>query len=420
MGTGKPVTAEFYRVLPLVDPDDLAVGGWDINGADLATAMKRARVLDVDIQRQLATQMKEIKPFPSIYYPEFIAANQSERADNVLLPGGTRAQHLEALRTDIRNFKAQHGLDKVIGLWTANTERFCCIDPEVHNTADGIMAGVENNSSEVSPSTLFGVAFVLEGCSYINGSPQNALVPGLVDLARRHGVFVGGDDFKSGQTKMKSTLMDFLTGAGLKVESIASYNHLGNNDGKNLSAPSQFRSKEISKSDVVDDMVAANGGMYGEGMEKPDHCVVIKYLPHVGDSKRAMDEYTSRICMNGENIISMWNKCEDSLLAVPLILDLVVLTEFAERLKIKVSDGQWQSLDTVHSLLSYLLKAPRVPDGAPVINALFAQRESIVNLARLCRGLPMLTHVGLHNRLPALMQQRCNDDEKPSFVAARA
>ena len=126
--------------------------------------------------------------------------------------------------------------------------------------------------------------FVLQ-CTYINGSPQNTFVPGVLDLAKQRGVFVGGDDFKSGQTKIKSVLVDFLISAGLKPASIVSYNHLGNNDGKNLSFPLTFRSKEISKSNVVDDMVESNPILYQSG-EKPDHCIVIKYIPYVGDSKR--------------------------------------------------------------------------------------------------------------------------------------
>lgn len=120
-------------------------------------------------------------------------------------------------------------------------------------------------------------------------------------MAEHHGAFIAGDDFKSGQTKLKSVLVDFLVGAGIKPVSIVSYNHLGNNDGKNLSAPSQFRSKEISKSNVVDDMVESNDILYEHG-EHPDHCVVIKYVPYVGDSKRAMDEYTSEIMMGNVNI----------------------------------------------------------------------------------------------------------------------
>ncbi|KAH0861202.1 hypothetical protein HID58_089463 [Brassica napus] len=123
-------------------------------------------------------------------------------------------------------------------------------------------------------------------------------------------------------------------GSTLRPTSIVSYNHLGNNDGMNLSAPQTFRSKEISQSNVVDDMVASNGILFESG-EHPDHVVVIKYVPYVGDSKRAMDEYTSEIFMGGKNTIVMHNTCEDSVLAAPIILDLVLLAELTTRIQFK-------------------------------------------------------------------------------------
>lgn len=141
------------------------------------------------------------------------------------------------------------------------------------------------------------MASILEGCAYINGAPQNTFVPGAIELAEQHKTFIGGDDFKSGQTKVKSVLAEFLVNAGIKPLSISSYNHLGNNDGKNLSSQRQFRSKEISKSSVVDDMVAANSVLFKSAAqlteetgevhktgEHPDHIVVIKHVPAVGDS----------------------------------------------------------------------------------------------------------------------------------------
>jgi myo-inositol-1-phosphate synthase len=235
---------------------------------------------------------------------------------------------------------------------------------------------------------LYAVASILEKCSYINGSPQNTFVPGLVDLAVREGVCIGGDDFKSGQTKMKSVLVDFLISAGLKPRSIVSYNHLGNNDGKNLSAPQQFRSKEISKSNVVDDMVSSNGLLY-KPTEHPDHTVVIKYVPFVGDSKRALDEYTSEIFMGGHNTIAMHNTCEDSLLASPIIYDLAILSELMQRITYKAEGmTEFEHFHPVLSILSYLLKAPLVPADTPVVNALFKQRACIDNILRACVGLP--------------------------------
>jgi myo-inositol-1-phosphate synthase len=409
---GRGVHIPFHNILPMVSPNDLVLGGWDISAMNLADAMERAQVLDYDLQRQLRPHMEGMVPLPSIYYPDFIAANQSDRADNVL--PGTKAEHLETVRQNIRDFKAANDLDKVIVLWTANTERFAAIEEGLNDTAENVLASIERGEDEISPSTVFAVASILEGCTYINGSPQNTFVPGVVELAERENVFIGGDDFKSGQTKMKSVLVDFLVSAGIKPTSIVSYNHLGNNDGKNLSAPQQFRSKEISKSNVVDDMVASNRILYAQD-EHPDHCVVIKYVPYVRDSKRALDEYTSEIFMGGLNTISMHNTCEDSLLASPIIYDLVILAELCERITIKRLGGmeeeeskesQPERFDAVLSVLSYLLKAPMVPTGTPVINALFAQRQSIVNIFRACLGLPAENHMLLEHKLPSLIKGR--------------
>jgi len=401
---GESVYIPFKNLLPMVNPDDLVIGGWDISKTNLADAMKRAQVLDYDLQRQLVSHMEKIVPLPSIYYPDFIAANQSDRADNVLT--GTKQENLEAVRKQIRDFKTSNGVDKVIVLWSANTERYADIVEGVNDTSANLLASIKKGEEEISPSTVFAVASIMEGCSYINGSPQNTFVPGVLDLAEEKKVFVGGDDFKSGQTKMKSVLVDFLVSAGMKPSSIVSYNHLGNNDGKNLSAPQQFRSKEISKSNVVDDMVASNRIVYKEG-EHPDHVVVIKYVPHVGDSKRAMDEFTSKIFMNGTNTIALHNTCEDSLLATPLILDLVIVCELAERISIKKEGtSEFERLHSVLSILSYMLKAPLVPRGTPVINALFAQRECMINIFRACVGLPSENYMALENKLASIISQR--------------
>merc|ERR1719502_1706948 len=381
------VHVPFSSLLPMVNPNDIVIGGWDISKANLADAMKRAKVLDVQLQQQLRPHMEGLVPMKSIYYPDFIAANQESRADNVL-PGEDKMKHLEQIRTDIREFKAKNGLDKVIVLWTANTERFASVQSGVNDTADNLLAAIKANEPEIAPSTIFAVASILEGSIYINGSPQNTFVPGVIELAEQKDVMIGGDDFKSGQTKMKSVMVDFLVSAGIKPTSIVSYNHLGNNDGKNLSAPQTFRSKEISKSNVVDDMVGSNRILYGPH-EHPDHVVVIKYVPYVADSKRAMDEYTSEIFMGGHNTIVMHNTCEDSLLATPLILDLAILADMTARIQYKTPEmTEWASFHPIMSILSYLIKAPLVPPGAPVVNALFKQRGCIENLFRACVGLP--------------------------------
>lgn len=400
---GNSVYTPMKNMLPMVDPSQIVWGGWDINGMNLGDAMKRSKVLDYNLQQQLYPHMKDIHPLPSVYFADFIAANQGERADNVL--SGSKQVQMEHLRNDIRTFKQKNELDKVLLLWTANTERFASVEEGINDTAENLLESIKRGESEVSASTVFAVASILEGCTFINGSPQNTFVPGVMELARQHRVFIGGDDFKSGQTKMKSVLVDFLVSAGIKPVSIVSYNHLGNNDGKNLSAPSQFRSKEISKSNVVDDMVASNQILFEED-EHPDHVVVIKYVPYVADSKRAMDEYTSEIFLGGTNQIVMHNTCEDSLLATPLIYDLVILAELCERITVKREGSDtWEGFHPVLSLLSYMLKAPLVPNGAPVVNALFTQREAIINVMRACLGLSPNNHMTLEHRFQSTLEE---------------
>ncbi|KAI5797443.1 myo-inositol-1-phosphate synthase [Peziza echinospora] len=401
---GKDVYIPFHNILPMVNPNDLVLGGWDISKMSLADAMDRAAVLEPDLKRQVREEMSKMHPLPSVYYPDFIAANQGDRADNIL--GGTKAEHVAKIQSDIRNFKESNKLDKVIVLWTANTERFADLIDGVNDTADNLLKAVEAGHEEVSPSSIFAIACINENVPFINGSPQNTFVPGVIELAERTGAFIAGDDFKSGQTKMKSALVDFLINAGIKLTSIASYNHLGNNDGLNLNSYKQFRSKEISKSNVVDDMVAANTVLYKEG-EHPDHTVVIKYMPAVGDSKRALDEYYGEIFMGGHQTISMSNVCEDSLLASPLILDLTIAAEMMTRISWKshsstgVATKDYKGFHSVLSILSYMLKAPCTPPGAPVVNALAKQRNAMSNIFRACVGLEPENDMTLEHKLYA-------------------
>lgn len=242
----KDIYLPMKDMIPMVCPNDIIVDGWDISSFNLGDAMKRAKVLDVNLQDQLYKKMSQIKPRPSIYDPDFIAANQSDRADNLIT--GTKYEQFLQIREDIKDFKKTSKVDKVVVLWTANTERFSEIKVGLNTTMAEIEQSLKENKSEISPSTIFAMACIMEGCIYINGSPQNTFVPGVLEMAEHHHAYIAGDDFKSGQTKLKSVLVDFLVGAGIKPVSIVSYNHLGNNDGKNLQAPETFRSKEVSYS----------------------------------------------------------------------------------------------------------------------------------------------------------------------------
>lgn len=280
------------------------------------------------------------------------------------------------MRKDIQDMKSR--VDKVLILWTANTEMFLL--PEI-NSIDDLELRIKDNSP-LPASVLYCMAAIQESVIYLNGSPQNTFHPAIVDYAAKHGAFIAGSDFKSGQTRFKTIMSDFLIGSGIRISSVVSYNHLGNNDGKNLSEDKCFQSKKISKAGVLDDAMAANKVLYPEGNKNIDHEVVIKYVPFVGDSKRAMDEYTSEIFMHGRNTIASYNVCEDSLLAVPLMYDMIVLGELFSRMTI---DGK--SMGPVLSYLSFFFKAPITNHDEYVINSFSRQRETLTNFLKVAAGI---------------------------------
>ncbi|CAA6659473.1 unnamed protein product [Spirodela intermedia] len=375
---GEEIYAPFKSLLPMVNPDEVVFGGWDISDMNLADAMGRAKVLDIDLQKQLRPYMESMVPLPGIYNPDFIAANQGSRANNVIK--GPKKHQVQRIIDDIR---CPLHLSFRVVLWTANTERYSDVVVGLNDTMENLLAAVERDEAEISPSTLFALACIMEGVPLSTAVPRTPSFPvsRLIEMAIKRNSLIGGDDFKSGQTKMKSVLVDFLVGAGIKLQPSRQQRWM------NLSAPQTFRSKEISKSNVVDDMVSSNGILYEPG-EHPDHVIVIKYVPYVGDSKRAMDEYTSEIFMGGKSTIILHNTCEDSLLAAPIILDLVLLAELSTRIQLKAEgESKFHSFHPVASILSYLSKAPLVPPGTPVVNALSKQRAMLENILRACVGL---------------------------------
>ena len=379
---------DFYPI------DSLVVGGWDICGDDLYTAARKAKVIDYDLLKQLEADLSQIRPLPSIYAPDFVATNQGQRANNVIPQGGLLSQ-LKQLKSDIETFREENGVDKVIVLWTASTERF---NKGLWKTAEDLLTAIAEDDPEVPPSVMFAVAAAQSGSIFLNGSPQNTICPAVIDVARTCNTFVGGEDFKTGQTKLKSVLVDWLARSGIRPLSIVSYNHLGNNDGKNLDETPQFRSKEITKKNVIDDVVDENPQLLPDG--KPDHAVVIKYIPAVGDSKRAMDEYCSQLFLDGRHNLAIYNTCEDSLLAAPLILDIILFADFFSRVKIRTGEeSPWKPFNTVLSLLSLFFKAPAVNDREPLVNAFFKQVHGLENFFRILLQLPTLDYISLDQRL---------------------
>lgn len=393
--TGKPHSRLFKDIGDMYNPEDIVIGGWDICIDNMYEATAKSQVIDYDLLQKLKKYIEPITPLPSIYNPNFIASNQASRATNVLPTENTLRTNIDHIASDIKTFKSHNGVEDVIVLWCASTERFTT---GKWSTRTELMEALDNNDPEISPSIQFALAAAQTGCIFLNGSPQNTVGPAVIDNAKYNGTFVGGEDFKTGQTKIKSVLTDWLVSSGLKPLSIVSYNHLGNNDGKNLDESPQFKSKEITKKNVIDDVVDENPIMFPEG-EKPDHAVVIKYIPAVGDSKRAMDEYYSEIFLGGRHTLAMHNICEDSLLAVPIILDIILFADFFSRITITRGSGEPKPFGTVLSMLSLFFKAPVTNESEPLVNAFFRQRASIENFFRIIIGLPPADHMILDRRI---------------------
>lgn len=403
---GRDIFVPMKSVVPMVEPNDIVLGGWDISGCNLADAMDKAKVLEPDLRSKLRPFMEDMVPLRAAFDQQFIAKNQQPRATNILSTSD-KGEQLEQLRKDIRNFKSANELEFVVIIWTGNSERYASEMTGVNDTASNLMTAIKESHQEVSPSTLYCVASILEGCPYVNGSPQNTFVPGVVELARERSVLICGDDFKSGQTKMKSVLVDYLIGCGFKIKTMVTYNHLGNNDMYQLTDEVMWKPKSASKSRVIEDIVDSNGVLYKGNEDSIDHIVVVKYVPFLGDSKRDVSEYTSEAFMDGHYTTIMHNECLDSALCAPLILDLAILVELFSRVQYVVEEGdaglrkdKYSGMETALSVLGFYMKIPRVPPGEPIVNALGRQKACIENLLRALVGLPPESNLLLERKCP--------------------
>jgi myo-inositol-1-phosphate synthase len=370
----KDVYKVIKDMIPLVDPNHLEITGWDISDLNLYESCYRAQVLEPTLIDQLKDDLEKLVPMKAVFNPNYIASNQSDRVTNIFT--GTNKECIEKLRKDISEFKKT--VDKVIILWTANTEK----NFEDIPTADKLNRYVEENVP-LPGSVLYAYASAMEGVTFLNGSPQNTVSEGMIELFKERKTFIGGSDFKTGQTKFKSIMADFFMGTGLRLASCMSYNHLGNNDGKNLNEPETFRSKELSKRGVLQDSVDSNPVLYPPENNHIDHTIVIKYCPFVGDSKRALDEYTSEIFMNGLFTLVSHATCEDSLLATPIMIDLVILAEFFTRIKINN-----KTIGPVLSYLSLFFKAPITNHPEYVFNSFARQKTTLINFLKACADIP--------------------------------
>jgi myo-inositol-1-phosphate synthase len=393
---GKPYSKLLRNIIKMKKIDDLIISGWDIVNSNLYQACKNNKILDINLLEKLKNDLENIQPLSGIFYENFIASNQKPKVNNIKTNNNKWKDVLQIIN-DINSFKDKNNLSNVIVLWSGSTERMN--DCDQFKTCEELLEKIKNDEDNiVPPSIIYAVASIMTHAIFVNTSPQNTIVPSLHDLALKYNTFIVGNDLKSGQTKLKSVLADYLASSGIKPLSIISYNHLGNNDGLNLKEPTQFRSKEITKRGVIDDIIDENKELFKN--EKPDHEIVIKYVPAVGDSKRAIDEYYSELFLKGKNILSIYNLCEDSLLAVPILLDIIMFSELFSRIKFELENKEIVRFSTNLSLLSFFFKSPETGENNEYIyNAFFKQRYALDNFIKICAGIPINDFVHLNFRI---------------------
>ncbi len=335
----------------LADASMAAVGGWDIRPDRLGDALLDAQILDYDLVQQVQDEMNaKYSVFKGYYDPRFIGSSQHETATHVLSPDEVpnASEALKCIRADIRYFKWKNG---VVGhttvIWSASVEPNCEAVYHLH-TAHDLLAAIELSEAErgspLPPSLIYATAAILEGCSFVNGGSQNTLCGGLAELARQQlGVYCLGTDFKAGQTKFKTAAVEYLRTMGLEPKVIASSNHLGNNDMRNLAT-----GKKMS-----DAKLRVKHSIFAPWEEDIDHKVSIMYTPIINDEKRDFVEYTSLGFMAQQHTMVTYTRASDSVLCVPLMVDAAVWCDYFSR-------KSW-GYENVAKALAYLFK---VPEGA--------------------------------------------------------
>jgi myo-inositol-1-phosphate synthase len=365
--------------IPLADLDDLVFGAWDPIADDALTAACKAGVLEQRHVEPLSDFLREIKPMPAVFDNRYVTRLHG---DNVKR-GKTKRDLAEQLRQDIRDFKSKHRLDRLVAVWCASTETYIKSGPQ-HATIEQFEKAMERNDDAIAPSMLYAWACIMEGVPYCNGAPNLAVdTPALMQLAVDRGVPISGKDFKTGQTWMKTVIAPGLKARMLGLAGWYSTNILGNRDGEVLDDPASFKTKEESKLSVLHTVLQPE--MYPDLYKDFSHVVRINYYPPRGDNKEGWDNIDIFGWMGYPMQIKVNFLCRDSILAAPIVLDLALFSDFAQRAGLK----------GIQEWLSFYYKSPMAAPGLQPEHDLFIQQTKLKNTLRHLMGEEQITHLGL-------------------------
>ena len=351
-------------MLPLARLGDLEFGAWDPFADDAYHAALRAGVLDRGLLEQLRPALEAIRPMPALFDTAWV-----RRIDGPNVKKGSLRARAEALRADIRRFMEERHCGRGVMIWTASTEVYLERGP-AHASLAAFEAALDHDDPSIAPSMVYAWAALKSGIPFVNGAPNlSADIPALEELARRQGVLTAGKDFKTGQTLMKTTIAPMLRARLLGLDGWFSTNILGNRDGQVLDDAASFRTKEVSKLSVLDEILDARRqpDLYGE----LEHKVTIHYYPPRGDNKEGWDAIDLVGWLGYPMQIKVNFMCRDSILAAPLVLDLALLADLAARAG-EAGAQEW---------LSFFFKSPVTVPGHAQVHDLFVQ-EAVLH-ARL-------------------------------------
>ena len=360
-------------IVPLVDLNDIVFGGWDIFPDNTYDAALYAEVLKEKDLNLVKDELQAIKPMPAAFDHNFAKRLNGTHIKNA----ATRWDMVKQLREDIRNFKAANNCDRIVVLWAASTEIYIPMSEEHKSLASLEKAMKDNNTEVISPSMCYAYAALSEGCPFIMGAPNTTVdIPAMWELAEKTKMPIAGKDFKTGQTLVKSGFAPIIGTRCLGLDGWFSTNILGNRDGLVLDEPANFHTKEVSKLSTLESILVPE--------DQPDlytdyyHKVRINYYPPRNDNKEGWDNIDIFGWMGYPMQIKINFLCRDSILAAPLCLDLVLLSDLAARA------GRFG----IQRFLSFFLKSPMhdYTENEIPVNHLFQQYAILKNAIREMGG----------------------------------